>query len=150
MRNEITEGSLIKAMVAIALPTVLSSLLQGMYNVVDMFWVGKLGAAAVAAVSLSFPFIFLMITLGMGLSIAGSIMVSHHKGAGRHESVNYVGSQTLASTFIISILLAVVASLSRPAVRVLLFRVPVPASRLRKRAPATIRRGVLSFHERGS
>src|SRR3989344_3514175 len=114
MRNEITEGSLIKAMVAIALPTVLSSLLQGMYNVVDMFWVGKLGAAAVAAVSLSFPFIFLMITLGMGLSIAGSIMVSHHKGAGRHERVNYVGSQTLASTFIISILLAAVGYVSAP------------------------------------
>ena len=45
------------------------------YQIIDAFWVGRLGGAAVAAVSVSFPVMFLMIALGMGLAMAGSTLI---------------------------------------------------------------------------
>jgi len=106
MRNEITDGNLIKAIVFLSLPIIFSNFLQGLYNVIDMFWVGKLGAAAVAAVSLSFPPMFLMITLGMGVSVAGTILVSQYKGRKDHEKSDFIASQTVSSVILLSIVLA--------------------------------------------
>lgn len=107
MHNEITDGNLLKAMVFLSLPIIFSSFLQGLYNVIDMFWVGKLGAAAVAAVSLSFPPMFLMIMLGMGISVAGTILVSQYKGRKDHEKSDFIASQTVSSVILLSIVLAV-------------------------------------------
>ena len=56
--------------------------MQSAYQLIDAFWVGRLGGAAVAAVSLSFPVMFLMIALGMGLAMAGSTLTAQYRGAG--------------------------------------------------------------------
>ncbi|MEJ0000474.1 MAG: MATE family efflux transporter [Verrucomicrobiota bacterium] len=44
------------------------------YQLTDAFWVGRLGAAAVAAVAISFPVTFLVIAAGSGLAIAGATL----------------------------------------------------------------------------
>jgi Na+-driven multidrug efflux pump len=56
--------------VRLAVPNILGNLLQTGYQLTDAFWVGRLVAAAVAAVSVSFPVTFLEIALGSKLAIA--------------------------------------------------------------------------------
>ena len=49
------EGPIGRALIRLAIPVILGNLLQTGYQLTDAFWVGRLGAAAVAAVSISFP-----------------------------------------------------------------------------------------------
>ncbi|MDF9797454.1 putative MATE family efflux protein [Catalinimonas alkaloidigena] len=87
-------------------PIVLANILQTAYQLIDTFWLGRLGANAVAAVSLSFPVLFLIISLGIGLTLGGSIMVAQYKGMENQRMVDYSSAQTFFVLFFISILLA--------------------------------------------
>lgn len=105
---DLTSGSIVKSLIALAVPIVMSNLLQTAYQLTDTFWVGRLGAGAVAAVTLSFPLIFLMLSVGAGLAIAGTIMVSQYKGQENYEQVDLVSAQTLVMLFMVSAVLSVV------------------------------------------
>ncbi|MAS36635.1 MAG: MATE family efflux transporter [Anaerolineaceae bacterium] len=106
--NAILEGSIIGSLTRLAVPIVLANVLQTAYQLIDTFWVGRLGAEAVAAVSISFPLIFLMVSLGGGLAVAGSVLVSQFKGRGEPDQVNYYATQTLSTIFLLSIAISVV------------------------------------------
>mgnify|MGYP003473102293 FL=1 len=101
-----TEGSIVKSLVALSVPIVLSNILQTAYQLIDTFWVGRLGAGAVAAVSVSFPLVFLIIALGGGLAIAGSIFIAQYAGARDAKMVNHVSAQTLLMVVSVSLVLA--------------------------------------------
>lgn len=107
-KPSLTEGSIMKALIRISIPIVLSSVLQTMYQIVDTFWVGRLSAEAVAAVSLSFPVNFLMIALGGGLPIAGTVLIAQYKGRGDEKAMNHVAAQTFLMVFAISIVMSFV------------------------------------------
>ncbi|HMR00988.1 MAG TPA: MATE family efflux transporter, partial [Candidatus Gracilibacteria bacterium] len=105
---DFTKGPIIKALISLSIPIVFANILQTAYQLVDTFWVGRLGAEAVAAVSLSFPFLFLLISLAGGLAIAGTIMVSQYKGKGDIEQVDYISAQTLMMMFIVGIIVSII------------------------------------------
>src|SRR5690554_4410983 len=83
-----------------------------MYQLIDTFWLGRMGANAVAAVSLSFPILFLILSLGGGLTLAGSVIVAQAKGAQNQKNVNYSSSQTVFVIFFISIFLSIITYFS--------------------------------------
>ncbi|MBN2307015.1 MATE family efflux transporter [Candidatus Peregrinibacteria bacterium] len=115
-----TKGPILEALIGLSLPIVFANILQTAYQLIDTFWVGRLGAVAVAAVSLSFPVIFLLISLGGGLAIAGTILVAQYKGQGNTKQVNYVSAQTLLLMLFISVLVTVVGYfISEPVMRLI-------------------------------
>ncbi|HLU90433.1 MAG TPA: MATE family efflux transporter, partial [Cyclobacteriaceae bacterium] len=79
--RKLTEGKILRSIISIALPIIFANILQTGYQLIDTFWLGRLGADAVAAVSLSFPILFLILSLGGGLTLAGTVLVSQYKGA---------------------------------------------------------------------
>ncbi|HVV00928.1 MAG TPA: MATE family efflux transporter [Verrucomicrobiae bacterium] len=89
------KGPIGTALFRLAIPIVAGNLLQTGYQLTDAFWVGRLGAAAVAAVSISFPVTFLVIAIGAGLAIAGATLSAQYMGAGRQDMVNHVAAQTM-------------------------------------------------------
>jgi putative MATE family efflux protein len=105
--RDTTQGSILRVLVALAIPIVATNVLQTLYQLIDTFWVGRLGAAAVAAVSLSFPVLFLLIALGVGMTVAGAILVAQYFGAGGEEGVDHAAGQTLLVVFVISAVLTV-------------------------------------------
>ena len=118
--QDLTKGPIIKTLVTLAVPIVLTNLLHTAYQLTDTFWVGRLGAEAVAAVSLSFPIIFLIITLGGGFSLAGTILVSQYKGKKDQKQVNHVAGQTIIVMTLISIILSIIGYLiSEPVMHLL-------------------------------
>lgn len=96
----------------LAFPIIIANVLQTMYQLVDTFWLGRLSANAVASVSLSFPILFLVVSLGGGLTLAGTVIVAQHKGAGDQKMVNYASSQMVKVIFFISIILAIIGYFS--------------------------------------
>lgn len=113
-----TEGSIFKALIALSIPVVFSNILQSAYQLIDTFWVGRLGADAVAAVSLSFPITFLMFAIGGGLSIAGSILVAQSIGSKNIPQANHIAGQTMSLLLITVLPLVIVGIIfSEPLMR---------------------------------
>src|ERR1700712_3918654 len=103
--NKLLEGPILKSLLTLAVPIALANVLQAAYQLIDAFWVGRLGGSAVAAVSVSTPVMFLSIGLGVGLAIAGSTLVAQYFGAGNQEMVDRVASQTLLMVVLVSVVL---------------------------------------------
>lgn len=104
-RQMLLEGPVGAAMWRLAIPIILGQLLQTGYQLTDAFWVGRLGASAVAAVSVSFPVTFLVIALGSGLAMAGATLSAQYMGAGRQDMVNHVAGQTMLMVALTSVVL---------------------------------------------
>ena len=113
-RNNLTEGSVLKSLIALSVPIILANILQTAYQITDTFWVGRLGAVAVAAVSISFPIIFFIISLGGSLAVAGTILVAQYKGKGDKKAINHIASQTLVAVIVIATVLAAVGYFFSP------------------------------------
>ena len=108
------EGPIGTALIRLAIPITLGNLLQTGYQLTDAFWVGRLGAAAVAAVSISFPVTFVVIALGAGLGIAGATLSAQYMGAGRQDMVNHVAAQTMMMVTITSAVLGAAGYVMAP------------------------------------
>ncbi|WP_158056220.1 MATE family efflux transporter [Halorussus halophilus] len=102
---DLTEGGIGWPLFYLSLPIVITNLLQTAYNLADTFWLGQYSTNALAAISFAFPMVFLLIALGMGLSVAGSILVAQHVGAGEEEEAEYAASQTVTFSFLASLVL---------------------------------------------
>ncbi len=112
--RDLTSGSLLRPLLALSAPIVVTQLLQVLYNLVDTFWVGRLGQDAVSALSFSWPPVFVLISLGGGLTLAGSVLVAQNKGAGKLDRVNEVAGQTLAFVTVFSLVLGAVGYVLTP------------------------------------
>ena len=74
--------SIRRNVVNLSLPVLLSSLFQRLVSIVDIFMVGGLGAAAIAATGLGQLLIFVVMTVFWGLSTGATVVIAHLWGGG--------------------------------------------------------------------
>jgi putative MATE family efflux protein len=103
--HRLLEGPIVKSLLALAIPIALANILQAAYQLIDAYWVGRLGGSAVAAVSVTTPIMFLTIGLGAGLALAGSTLIAQYFGARNQEMVDHVAAQTLLMIVLVSVVL---------------------------------------------
>jgi putative MATE family efflux protein len=70
----------------LSLPVLLSSLLQRLVSIVDIFLVGGLGAVAIAATGLGQLLLFVVMTVFWGLATGTTVVIAHLWGAGHHRA----------------------------------------------------------------
>ncbi|ELZ24560.1 MATE efflux family protein [Haloterrigena salina JCM 13891] len=105
---DLTSGGIGKPLFYLSLPIIIQNLFQVTYNLADTFWLGRHSTASLSAISFAFPMVFLMISLALGLSVAGSVLVAQHVGAGNERKAEYAASQTMAYAVVASLVLGVV------------------------------------------
>jgi putative MATE family efflux protein len=110
------EGSIPRSLFLLAVPIMGANILQVAYQVIDAFWVGRLGADAVAAVSVTMPIMFVLIAAGMGFAIAGTTLIAQYTGARDHDMVDHVAAQTLLTILMLSIVLGAIGYALAPAI----------------------------------
>jgi putative MATE family efflux protein len=119
------EGPIVRSLFLLAIPIMLSNILQIAYQLIDAFWVGRLGADAVASVSVSIPIMFLMVAAGLGFAVAGTTLIAQAVGARDHAMVNHVAGQTLLTIVVLSIILGFLGFVFSPYVIDLMGTAPV-------------------------
>jgi putative MATE family efflux protein len=110
---DMTTGAITPKLFELSWPLVLGNLLQTVYNLADMFWVGKVGTDAVAAVSLMFPTAWLFVSVAMGITAAAVALVSQHVGAGEDRKADHAVGQTVLLTVGVGLALAAIGWLGR-------------------------------------
>src|SRR3954471_17580795 len=113
--HRLLEGPIVKSLLALAVPIALANILQAAYQLIDAYWVGRLGGSAVAAVSVTTPIMFLTIGLGAGLALAGSTLIAQYFGARNQEMVDHVAAQTLLMIVLVSVVLGGLGYVGAPA-----------------------------------
>ncbi len=84
-----------KQVFSLALPVVLSSLLQRSVGIVDIFLVGGLGAPAIAAVGIAQIMVFAVMSASWGINVGGTVLISQLWGAGRKEDAAKAAYQAM-------------------------------------------------------
>jgi putative MATE family efflux protein len=78
--HDYTEGSIGRAIFLLAVPMVLEMSMESVFAVVDAFFVGRLGSAAVATIGLTESLMVVLYTVAMGLSIGVTATVARRIG----------------------------------------------------------------------
>ena len=93
--QDYTRASLNRAILLLAVPMVLEMVLESLFAVVDVAWVGRLGADAVATVGLTESMLMLVFSVGLGLSLSTTAMVARRIGEKDHEGAAVAAVQAI-------------------------------------------------------
>ena len=96
-----------KLLISMALPMMISMLVQALYNIVDSMFVAQISENALTAVSLAFPAQNLMIAVGTGTGVGINALVSRSLGERNGERANLIANNGLALYVISGILFAI-------------------------------------------
>ncbi|MEY3052276.1 MAG: hypothetical protein RLY31_2061 [Bacteroidota bacterium] len=102
-----TTGSLNRAIVLLSIPMVLEMIMEGVFVLVDAYWVSRLSVEAVATVGLTETVMTMVYALAAGLSTATAALVARRTGEGNREGVALAAVQAMFLTAMVSVLLGI-------------------------------------------
>lgn len=115
-RELLLKGNLIQAILMLAIPVVINSFLQTMYNLTDTYWLGRLGTEELAAINLVTPMQSIVVNFGSGLTVAGSVLISQYLGAKKDEDARSMANQIFACALLFSVVCAVLCAVFTPSI----------------------------------
>jgi putative MATE family efflux protein len=97
-----------RAVFLLAIPMMLELVLESTFAVVDIFFVAKLGASAIATVGLTETYLFLLYSVAMGLSMAVTAIVARRVGEKKGEEAALSAVQAILLAVLISLPISIV------------------------------------------
>jgi putative MATE family efflux protein len=105
--QDYTVGSIRKAVFLLAIPMIMEMMMESVFAVVDIFFVGKLGNEAVATVGLTESVLSLVYSIAIGLSMAATALVARRVGEKNFSEAAHAGMQTILFSLALSAIIAV-------------------------------------------
>lgn len=108
--DDITDGRISRALVLLAAPLVVQNLVQVIQQVVDTFWVGRIGEDAVAAVGLNYPVTAMLTSAAIMAPFVGTqVIVSQRVGAEDYSGARRIAVHGLAVGVALALVVTAVA-----------------------------------------
>ena len=79
-----------KLLFSMALPAIISMLIEALYNIVDSMYVSYLGQEAIDAIGIGRPLIMIVISVGIGIGVGSNVFVARQLGFGDTKKANQV------------------------------------------------------------
>lgn len=105
--QDFTEVKLSRAILLLSIPAVLEMIMESVFVIVDIFFVSKLGADAVATVGLTESLVTIVYAISLGLATATTSMVSRRIGEKNPEKASKTAFQAIFTGIIVSLLIAI-------------------------------------------
>src|SRR5438270_2910904 len=120
-RGDLTQGPIAKTLLAFALPTLASSILQSLNGTINAIWVGRfLGESALAATSNANMVMFLLMSFVFGFGMAATILIGQSFGRRDIDSARRVVGTAVGALLLLSTALAIGGWVFAPALLKLL------------------------------
>jgi putative MATE family efflux protein len=101
--QDFTEGKLSRAILLLSIPAVLEMVMESIFVIVDIYFVSKLGANAVATVGITESMVTIIYAIAIGLGTATTSMVSRRIGEKNHDAASVAAFQAILTGMIVSI-----------------------------------------------
>jgi len=109
--QDFTEGKLSRAILLLSIPAVLEMIMESIFVIVDIYFVSRLGADAVATVGLSESLIFIVYAISVGLATATTSMVSRRIGEKQADKASFTAVQAIITGVVVSLFIAIPGAL---------------------------------------
>lgn len=103
--RDLTSGSLHRNIWYLALPMMMETGIMNVAQVLDTYWVGQLGSAALAAVTIAITIRWVVNSLANGLGIGGMAVVARRIGERDHAAAEHATWQTILLGLVVSLVL---------------------------------------------
>ncbi|MEA1992977.1 MAG: MATE family efflux transporter [Euryarchaeota archaeon] len=107
-KKDFTEMDVTRALFHIAIPSMVGMAFTTLYNLTDMFWVGRLGYEQIAAIGLFGIFFEFAIVFNEVVGVGSVALIARHYGAKNYQRVNEVVKQTLLLKLLIAAIFCLV------------------------------------------
>ncbi len=107
------ETPMLRLVPKIAVPMIISALIDSIYNLADTFFVSGLGQTATAAVAINDSLMNIIRAVGMGFAMGASSYISRLMGAGKNDKATRVAATTLYIGCLFSSVLAALAFIGK-------------------------------------
>ncbi|MFL6230880.1 MAG: MATE family efflux transporter [Pyrinomonadaceae bacterium] len=104
-RQDFTQGSIWRAIVLLAVPMVLETLMESLFGIVNAFWVSRLGQDALATVGLTESMLTIVFAICIGLSMGTTAMIARRIGEKKTEAAGDAAAQSILLGIAISIVI---------------------------------------------
>lgn len=108
----LTQGKVSDAILRIAVPMIFGMLSLVIFNLVDTYYVGKLGSNEVAALTFTFPVVLIIGSLSMGIGSGSSAVLSKAVGEGNHQKVQRIVTDSLSLSLLLVLIVAITGMLT--------------------------------------
>ncbi|MCK5821355.1 MAG: MATE family efflux transporter [Bacteroidales bacterium] len=105
--QDFTKGSIRRAVFLLSVPMVLEMIMESIFAVVDIYFVSRLGAEAVATVGLTESIVTIVYSLAVGLSMATTALVARRIGEKKPKEASRTAFQAILTGIVISLFIAI-------------------------------------------
>ena len=109
--QDFTEGRLSRAILLLSIPAVLEMVMESVFVIVDIYFVSKLGANAVATVGITESMVTIIYAIAIGLGTATTSMVSRRIGEKNPDAASIAAFQAILTGLIVSIIIGIPGAL---------------------------------------
>lgn len=109
-KPDLTQGNIKSLLFKLAFPTVISQIVNMLYNIVDRIYIGRIpevGVQALTGLGLCFPIIMVVSAFSALVGSGGAPKAAIEMGKGNHEKAEKILGNCMCSLFIVSILLMI-------------------------------------------
>lgn len=104
-KSHLLEGNIIQGLLKLALPLMFLNLVNSLYNIVDTFWIGKMGELQVGAVALIGPIMGCGSAFVTGLCAAGISLISMALGSCEKDKANHLATHLVLVSLIFGVVI---------------------------------------------
>ncbi len=107
--HQLTEGNIKSSLLRLAWPLIAGAFLHNLFNLVDLFFIGRLGSVALGALSVAGVILALIIMVGLGISTGATALIAHYVGKREYQKADNVLIQAVILSIICGLIMLVIS-----------------------------------------